>query len=124
MAVTSRRTHAARHRGGCLPAAVPPAATRSATSRDAARARDLAELAGAIEASVRMARRHAAAEHAELRRREQQPPHDPGAHQAWTLRCCRQAERYYDAVEHADSLAEDLAQVRAQLADLQRPAAA
>ncbi len=124
MAVTSRRTSAAQHRGGRLPAAVLAAAHRGSASRDRVRARELAELADTVAASVRMARRHAAAELAELRRREQQPPEDPAAHMAWTLRCWRQAERYYDAVEHADALAEDLAAVREQAAELARPVAA
>jgi glutamyl-tRNA reductase len=87
------------------------------------RERELAELAQALSTSVDAAREHAAIELAQLHALRQQAPDDPGAHATWTLRCCNQAEAYFDTVEHADSLSVDLAQVLAQLDALRATAA-
>lgn len=87
------------------------------------RERELTELAQALSASVHAAREHAATELAHLRVLQQQTPDDPGAHANWTLRCCSQAEMYFDTVEHADSLAADLAEVLSRLDALRTTAA-
>lgn len=84
---------------------------------------ELTELAQVLSASIHAAREHAATELAQLRVLQQSAPDEPAAHLNWTLQCCAQAETYFDTVEHADSLAADLDQVRAQLDALRTTAA-
>jgi len=91
--------------------------TTGASGRDAVRLRELGEMSARIGSSASVAQGFADGHLRELRRREADVPDDGGvAAEHWLPRCMNQALRYFDAVEQADSLRDELHDTRTMIA--------